>query len=164
MSEQRQGNGSCRGYYGIGIENALKEVNVGTLWRSAGCFNANFIYTIGAQYHYQCSDTAKTFRHLPYWRFRDFEDFYDHMPYDCRLVGIEITPEAVLLPEFEHPERAVYLLGSEGNGLSKVALERCHYLVRIPSLLCLNVAAAGTVVLYDRLAKTGPRALERRTP
>ena len=54
-----------------------------------------------------------------------------------------------------HPERAVYLLGSETDGLSPEALEHCADVVQIPGEFSLNVSVAGSIVLYDRLLKNG---------
>lgn len=42
-----------KGYYGIGIYETKEETNVGTLWRSAQNFGADFIFTIGARYKTQ---------------------------------------------------------------------------------------------------------------
>ena len=57
--------------------------------------------------------------------------------------------------EFEHPHNAVYILGSEDAGLPPSILSACHEVVSIPSerYSSYNVASAGSIVLYDRLAK-----------
>jgi tRNA (guanosine-2'-O-)-methyltransferase len=47
----------------------------------------------------------------------------------------------------------VYLLGAEDHGLSKMAKEKSHYLVKFQSILSLNVSVAGSIVMYDRQAK-----------
>jgi tRNA G18 (ribose-2'-O)-methylase SpoU len=142
-----------RGYCGIGIYHPKHETNVGTLWRSALALNADYIFTIGPRYKKQSSDTVKTWRHIPLWSFTDLKDFVDHLPYDAQLIGIEITDDAVPLERFRHPQRAVYLLGAEDHGLPGSVLERCRHVVRFTSDRCINVASAGTVVLYDRQAK-----------
>lgn len=49
-------------------------------------------------------------------------------------------------------EPVVLVLGSEGSGLSRLALERCDLAVRIPhrgSIPSLNVAAAGAVACFE---------------
>lgn len=144
-----------RGFFGIGIEGAKKEHNLGTLWRSAANLGAGFIFTVGARYRHQCSDTVKAWRHIPLFQFDTVEEFYDiGLPYDCRLVGIELVPGAFILPEYRHHERAVYLLGAEDRGLSSTAMARCHEVVEIPSTHCLNVSVAGAIVMYDRASKT----------
>ena len=140
-----------RGYCGIGIYGSKTAVNVGTLWRSAGVLGAAFIFTVGKRYPKQASDTIKAYRHIPLWHFETLDDL--RVPHDCPLVGVEQAEKAKTLPTFTHPERAVYILGAEDQGLPKKVLERCHRLVEIPSERCLNVATAGAIVLYDRNAK-----------
>lgn len=51
-----------------------------------------------------------------------------------------------------HPLRALYLLGAEDHGLPPEVLARCHEVVQVPSPspYSLNVAVAGSLVLYDR--------------
>jgi len=143
-----------RGYCGIGIENPKTITNLGTLWRSAYCLGADFIFTIGERYQKQSSDTVKAYRHIPYYRYKDIDDFAEHIPYDCQVVGVELIDVAQRLENFVHPERCIYLLGKEDGSLSKEAMEHCQYLVEFTSKHCLNVASAGTVVLYDRQLKT----------
>jgi tRNA G18 (ribose-2'-O)-methylase SpoU len=41
-------------------------------------------------------------------------------------------------------------LGAEDSGLSKKAIEKCHFLVKFKSPKSLNVSVAGSIVLYDR--------------
>lgn len=151
MKIQREAN--KRGYFGVGIEHVLSDQNIGTLWRSAFNLGASFIFTIGKKYKKQASDTGKAYRSIPLFQFTDFDDFYNTFPKDCRLVGIEILDQSEDLITFNHPERAVYLLGSEGVGLSQTAIEHCHFFTSIPTTHCINVSAAGSIVMYDRLLK-----------
>ena len=144
---------NVRGYCGIGIERAKTVANLGTLWRSAYCLGASFIFTIGDRYNPQSSDTVKAYRHIPYWRFKDWTDFQEHIPYDCRLIGMELTETAEALENFCHPERAIYVLGPEDGSLSQEGIIACHYIVRFHSKFCLNVATAGAIVLWDRQTK-----------
>ncbi len=142
-----------RGYFAIGIENTKTEHNVGSLWRTADLFGAAFIFTIGRRYKTQASDTMKSARRVPLFHYADFEDFLGHLPYDAQLVGLELDARAKPVESFCHPERAVYLLGAEDHGLTKAALARCQHLVQLPGRASLNVAVAGSIVLYDRHAK-----------
>jgi len=142
---------SKRGYFGIGILNGKTEANIGTLWRSAFIMGASFIFTIGKRYKNQSSDTVKTWKHIPLYHYETFDDFYKSIPYDSRIIGIEIDDKSVPINEFKHPERCVYLLGAEDNGLSKEAIDKCHELIVLPGEYCMNVAVAGSIVMYDRL-------------
>ena len=145
--------GSMRGYCGIGIFDVKTDVNIGTLWRSAFAMGASHIFAIGKRYKAQASDTVKAHRHIPFFEYLTFEDFYEHIPKEARLVGIEIIPTAIELQKYKHPEQAVYLLGAEDYGLPERILAKCHEVVSIPSTYCLNVAVAGSIVLYDRILK-----------
>lgn len=129
------------------------ELNVGGLWRSAHALGAAFIFTIGRRHPWQRSDVSKAHRHIPLFEYIRFSDFLANAPKDCFLIGIETHPTARMLPEFRHPDRSIYLLGAEDSGIPSHALAQCHTVVQIPSQFCLNVATAGSIVLYDRLAK-----------
>jgi tRNA G18 (ribose-2'-O)-methylase SpoU len=143
-----------RGYFGIGVWHAKTANNIGTLWRSAHNFGAAFIFTIGKRFPRQASDTTDARRHVPLYEYSDLDDLLAHLPFSCPLVGIEQAPWAKALPEFTHPERACYLLGAEDHGLSPEVMRRCHLIVEVPGAThCLNVATAGSIVLYDRLNK-----------
>lgn len=142
-----------RGYFGIGIEYPKREVNVGTLWRSAYCFGASFIFTIGRRYERQSSDTTKAWRHIPLFEFQDIDDFRGHIPYDCPIVGIELSKDSGPLQYFIHPERAIYVLGPEDGNLSSYMQSISKAVVSIDSKHCLNVSIAGSIVMYDRMSK-----------
>lgn len=146
-----------RGYYGIGIWHPKTDVNVGTLFRSALSFGANFLFTVGARYKKQSSDTTDSRRHVPMFAFNDIGDLKNHLPYGCPLVGIELTSMAHDLRNYVHFERACYMLGAEDHGLSPNIIDECHHLVQIGGLShCLNVSTAGSIVMYDRMMKNAP--------
>ena len=147
------------GYFGIGIYQVKTAPNVGVLWRGAYQLGASFIFTIGPRYKPEASDVHKTWRQIPLFRYDTFEEMLASAAYGCRLVGVEMGGDP--LPGFEHPDRAVYLLGAEDSGLPKRVLEHCHAVVTIPAVrrASYNVAQAGTIVMYDRLVKyAGVRA------
>lgn len=141
-----------RGFFAIGIQHNRTPANLGTLWRSAQMYDAAFIFTVGARYIRQASDTPKTPRHKPLFHYRDLDDLVEHLPHSCPLIGIELHPTAHPLSTFPHPERACYLLGAEDHGLTREAIERCHELVQIegPKPQSLNVSVAGSLVMHDR--------------
>ena len=99
-----------KGYFGIGIENTKTKANIGTLWRSAYGLGAAFIFVIGDRYKKQASDTVKAMRHIPMYHYETFDKFYENMPKDCQLIGIELHEKSRELSGYGHPERAIYLL------------------------------------------------------
>ncbi|PIE39958.1 MAG: rRNA methyltransferase [Gammaproteobacteria bacterium] len=148
-------------FYGIGIMHGTKPVNIGTLWRSAYIFGASFIFTVDKKYKKQSADVIITPSRIPLYHYRDFADLKSHLPHGAPLVGIELTDNAVYLNEFDHPRRAVYLLGSETNGLSDKVLADCHHVVKLPGNFSLNVAVAGAILMHDRITKI-PHVLPQR--
>jgi tRNA(Leu) C34 or U34 (ribose-2'-O)-methylase TrmL len=142
-----------RGYFGVAVWQPKSTHNVGTLWRSANVFDAAFIAVIGGRYHKQSSDTMQTPRHVPLYEYDTFDAFHSNIPHGCQLVGVELCDGARDIVDYGHPERAVYLLGPEDGSLSPDILRRCHSRIAIPGSYCLNLAVAGSIVLYDRIAK-----------
>jgi tRNA G18 (ribose-2'-O)-methylase SpoU len=144
-----------RGYFEIGIFHGKTPSNVGTLWRSAFQMGASGIFTVGRRYSKQASDTVQAYRHIPLRDYASLDEFLAAQPYDCPVVGVEMGGRP--LAKFAHPERAIYLLGSEDNGLSKLALGHCQHVISLPSVRTnsYNVSVAGSLVMYDRMMKRG---------
>lgn len=150
----------ARGYFAIGAERSSKALNLGNLMRSAHAFGASFTFTIGATYQAleARADTSKGQNHLPHYNWKTKAEMA--LPQGCRLVGVELTDDAIDLPSFRHPLRAAYLLGPEQGSLSPDIIAACDHIVRIPTSFCVNVAIAGAIVMYDRV-KSLTRFAER---
>ena len=140
-----------RGYFAIGAERMSKALNLGNLMRSAHGFGASFTFTVGATYKAleAHADTSKSQQHIPHYNWSGIDDMA--LPNGCKLVGIELIDGAIDLPSFRHPLRAAYVLGPEAGSLSPPLIERCDYVIKIPTLFCVNVAMAGAIVMYDRV-------------
>lgn len=158
---QRRQREFARGFYAIGIEYSKLEVNIGTLFRSATAFGAAYVFTVGRRYKRQASDTVAASRHMPLFHFQTVDDLIEGLPYNCPLIGVELDERAVALDKFCHPAAACYILGAEDHGLTKRTRERCHRLVQLPGLYCLNVATTGSIVMYDRITRGSTRALSQ---
>jgi tRNA(Leu) C34 or U34 (ribose-2'-O)-methylase TrmL len=144
-----------RGYFGVGIVSGKSPENVGGLWRSAHCFGAALIFTVAFRPPRQPTDTTKAARHVPLIAYPDIDTFLRARPEECELVAVECGVGGKQLPAFRHPERALYVLGPEDGSLNKAMLDACDGVVEIPTQFCLNVATAGALVIYDRVAKAG---------
>ena len=149
------------GFFGIGIFNSKSAENVGTLWRSAYQLGASWIFTIGERNGWEkTADTMKAWRQIPAFRFTNWGAFCASSPYATAWVAVEMggTP----LEEFEHPERCVYVLGAEDQGLPAAVIRACSHCVSLGASRAdkdsYNVAVAGSLVLYDRLQKQRARA------
>lgn len=152
-----------RGYFGVGVWRFSKPMNAGNLFRTAHAFGASFVFTIEADYKVlrAKSDTSVAPRNIPWYEFGDQSQF--HLPEECKLVGVELTDDAIDLPRFHHPLNAAYVLGPERGSLEGDLLERCDHVVRIPMKFCVNVATAGAIVMYDRVMTHGQFGERRLT-
>src|ERR1700749_3281146 len=130
-------------------------MNLGNLVRIANAFEASFFFSIAPRLKLSDaqSDTSRAQGSLPFYSFAHPDDF--RLPLGCRLVGVEITDDAVELPRFRHPTRAASFLGAERYSLSPQMLALCEFVVKIPTLFSINVGMAGAIVLYDRLMTQG---------
>ncbi len=145
-----------RGYFAIGVEGISKAMNVGSLFRTAHAFGAGFVFTVAAVYARNeggRSDTSDTPGHIPFYSFPDIPSMV--LPDDCTLVGVELTDDAAELPSFRHPPQAAYVMGPERGSLSPALTEKCEFVVKIPTLFCVNVGIAGAIVMYDRVISLG---------
>ncbi|RMF12314.1 MAG: RNA methyltransferase [Alphaproteobacteria bacterium] len=144
-----------RGYFGIGVEGLHKPMNLGNLLRTAHGFGASFVFTVAAHARIRApgSDTSKTYANVPLYHFDHIDALA--LPVGCALVGIELTDDAIDLPSFRHPRNAAYILGAEMFGLSAATLERCDFVIKIPTKFSLNVATAGAIAMYDRVQTLG---------
>ena len=144
-----------RGYFAIGVEGISKPMNVGNLFRSARAFGASFTFTVDAMETAVSvpSDTGRSAEHMPFYAWKSLDEMA--LPKGCRLVGVELTDEAIELPSFRHPAQCAYVLGPERASLSPQLIEACEFVVKIPTQYCINVAVAGAIVMYDRMLSLG---------
>ena len=145
------------GYFEIGVFHPRSSDNVGTLWRSAYQLGAASIFTIGRPYRQQTSDTQHTAYEIPLRNYPTFEDFLTNRPVGALLIGVEMGGQP--LSSFVHPERAIYLLGSESAGLPESVLQQCNAVIGLESINypSYNLAVAGSLVLYHRVFLAGGR-------
>jgi len=145
-----------RGYFGVGVEGISKSMNVGAIFRTAHAFGANFVFTVDAVYGRKQgsgADTSNALQHLPFYDFPKLDDMV--LPADCRVVGVELTDDAIDLPSFRHPSRCAYILGPERGSLSPKMVEKCEFVIKIPTQFCINVSVAAALIMYDRTISMG---------
>lgn len=144
-----------RGYFAVGAECISKAMNLGNLIRSANAFGASFVFLVDPACSLKDarSDTSVSERQLPVYTYDSVEAL--QLPRGCKLVGVELLDDAVALPSFRHPLNAAYVFGPERGSLSPAMVARCDHVVKIPTRFCVNLAAAGAIVLYDRMLGHG---------
>lgn len=141
-----------RGFACIGLHRPKTPENIGGVLRAAHCYGVSQVNIAGAR----ASDmdnptnTPKTHRHTPVFI---VDDVLSYTPCGAKVVAVEIAANAIPLPAFTHPERAIYIFGPEDGSLTAEQIERADHAVYIPTRNCMNLAATVNVVLYDRLFK-----------
>jgi tRNA G18 (ribose-2'-O)-methylase SpoU len=143
---------AMRGFFGVGVEGISKPMNVGSLYRTAHAFGADFIFAIAPAVNMRLvrkADTSDTDKHVPFYEHASVDALT--LPRGCQLVGVELLEEATDLPSFTHPERAAYVFGSERGSLSPALLARCGHVVKIPTRFCVNLGVAAAILMYDRM-------------
>lgn len=83
----------------------------------------------------------------------------------CRIVGVEITPEALPIDSHPFSGPTAFILGNEGQGLSPKQVAMCDSFVYIPQYgagtASLNVAVATAIVLHHFALWAGYQERER---
>lgn len=128
---------------------------MGSILRAAGCYQAKSIRYTGERYARAKSfstDTKNAHLNIPVTQVDNVID----LDSDQNLVkiGVELVEGAIPLPQFVHPENALYIFGPEDGSLSQHIVDQCQQIVYVPTIGCMNLAATVNVLLYDRLAKT----------
>jgi|SRR6056300_319625 len=134
----------------IGLCNIKDPNNFGSICRLAGCYGAQSVLYQGIRFQRHPTDTSKYYKHHSVIK---VNNLIDSRPFGTTPVGIELVENSINLTEFKHPKNAFFLVGAEDSGINKNILDKCHFIVQIPTRLCLNVAMALNIVLYDRVTK-----------
>lgn len=145
----------------VAMESITDSANVGSIFRNAAALGADAIVFDGGTADPLLRRSVRVsigtvltvpFATVPAW------------PDDLRSAGhslLALTPEpdATPLNELAPPERYVLLVGTEGTGLSRRALDTADLRVRIPmhhGVDSLNVATALAIALYAMSSRPTP--------
>lgn len=142
-----------RGFYGIGLHMPKTHHNVAQALRAAFCYDANFVNISGERYSRSSVDTTRADKHIPV--FDGLTSVIDNRPRGSVLISVEITDDAFDLRTFCHPEQALYIFGPEDGSIPNHILDKSQCKVKIPTKVCMNLAATVNVLLYDRIQKNG---------
>lgn len=138
----------------IGLTNPKSPTNVGAVLRAAGCYQANEVsysgprYTLAAKFN---TDTQNAGNKIPLIA---KESLLDDIPDDVSIICVDLVEGAIPLPDFVHPDKALYIFGPEDGTISQQIIDKADAVVYVPTVGCMNLAASVNVTLYDRLAKS----------
>jgi tRNA(Leu) C34 or U34 (ribose-2'-O)-methylase TrmL len=141
----------------IGLINPKDAQNVGSVLRAIGCYQANDVYFTGTRYEHALKHNTDTHNVALSSLISKVESMVEardeHMPVGTKIVCVELVEGAIPLPEYTHPENALYVFGPEDGNLKQGLVNAADEVVYIPTVGCMNLAATVNVLLYDRLAK-----------
>jgi tRNA G18 (ribose-2'-O)-methylase SpoU len=140
------------------LENIVDHTNVGAIFRSVAGLGADAVLITP-----RCADplyrrsvrvSMGTVLQVPWTRLPEWPEGAELLKAaGFHLAALALAPDAVELADFaaSAPEKVALLLGAEGDGLSRAALDNADTIVTIPMLHgvdSLNVASASAVGLY----------------
>ena len=143
------------------LENVVDPTNVGAIFRSVAAIGADAVLVTP-----RCSDpfyrrairvSMGTVLQVPWTRVGDWASIRELLTASgFHLVALALADDAVDLKEFAAtaPERVALVLGTEGEGLTREAIEAADTVVTIPmahGIDSLNVAATAAVAMYALL-------------
>ena len=67
------------------------------------------------------------------------------------IIGMDGTAEKTMAQD-QLPTKAVFILGSEGDGMRRLTAENCDYMLKLPisnKMESLNVSNAAAITLYE---------------
>jgi len=141
----------------IGLSNPKSPLNVASVMRAAGNYRVDRVVYTGERYPraLQRNPTIpklsrKVSKDIPLAQVECLIAAADRLPIVC----VELAENAIALPEYQHPQNALYIFGPEDGTLEQGIIDRADAVVYIPTVGCMNLAATVNVLLYDRLAKS----------
>ncbi|WP_290704703.1 RNA methyltransferase [Amphritea sp.] len=137
----------------IALCNPKSPSNVGAVMRAAGCYGATAIYYTGTRFEHAAKyhlDTKNVNQKIPLTSVESFVELADKHQ---KLVCVELAEGAIPLPEFNHPDNALYIFGPEDGSIEQSIVNMADAVVYVPTVGCMNLAATVNVLLYDRMAK-----------
>lgn len=134
--------------------------NLGAAVRAASCYGLKQVWFTGDRVRLEIEAKKRLPREERMKGYKEvdiisFDRPLEQFPKGCTPVAVEVRENAELLPNFVHPENAVYVFGPEDGSIPQAVLAACHRFLRIPTRHCLNLGVAVGTVLYDRHVKLG---------
>ena len=142
---------------GLVLDHVQSPYNVGAILRTAAAFNVDHLWLVGdtaAPTDAKASKLALGTQRYVDWTWHDTapEALASAREDGFRIVGVELTDDAVPLDRVTVDGPVALVLGHEDRGLSPAALAACDQVGFIPQLGkvgSLNVATAAAIAVYE---------------
>lgn len=141
-------------FVSIGLTNPKSPTNVGAVMRASGCYQVDAVFYTGNRYNRAKQYNTDTMNAAATIPLKCVDDLIDSAHKEAKIVCIELVEGATPLPEFQHPDNALYVFGPEDSTIQQKVINKADAVVYIPTIGCLNLAQTVNVVLYDRMAKS----------
>ncbi len=141
----------------LGLVNPKSPDNVGAVLRAAANYGVDKVFYTGERYPRAIERKARTVD-MSRKVSKDVliaqkECLSDVVTENMKIVCIEFALNATPLPEYEHPENALYIFGPEDGSIDQALIDQADDVVYVPTVGCMNLSASVNVLLYDRLCK-----------
>jgi tRNA (guanosine-2'-O-)-methyltransferase len=153
------------------LDSVQTPYNVGAILRTAAAYRVEHLWLAGSSESPRHAKTQKTAlgadRYVPWTEVDTVAAAIEAARADgYRIVGIELTDDAVPLHDVDLHGDICLVLGHEDRGLSAAALAACDALAYLPMLGkigSLNVATAAAMAVYEVRRQEWTRAPGRST-
>jgi tRNA(Leu) C34 or U34 (ribose-2'-O)-methylase TrmL len=141
----------------LGLVNPKSPDNVGSVLRAAANYRIDRVFYTGDRYPRAIERKARSVdmsRKIS----KDVlisraECLIEVVIKDMKIVCVEFAVNAIPLPEYQHPENALYIFGPEDGSIDQDIIDQADAVVYVPTVGCMNLSASVNVLLYDRLVK-----------
>ena len=143
----------------LGLVNPKSPDNVGAVLRAAANYGIDNVFYTGDRYPRAIERKARTVdmsRKVSMGvKITQKNCLLDDVPEEMKVVCVEFVLNAIPLPEYEHPENALYIFGPEDGSIDQTIIDKADDIIYVPTIGCMNLSASVIVLLYDRLLKAG---------
>lgn len=129
--------------------------NIGNLIRIADNLGADKVYILGDKFQIRTASVKKTaglsFNNVSLI-FTSPAEFFENLEEDYQLVAIETSSKSENIFATHLPQKIVWILGNESNGLPGEILKLCQMIVHIPmtgKCKSMNVSHALAVAAFE---------------
>jgi tRNA G18 (ribose-2'-O)-methylase SpoU len=135
----------------VAVENWEKDLNLGTITRSANAFNVSGFHVVGEK-QWNRRGAMATYRYVHVHHHDNVLELKHYCEdNDLVLIGIDNCELSTPLEEVVLPENAMLLFGNEGIGLTGEAKQACKHIYEITmygSTRSLNSSVAAGIAMY----------------